>query len=410
MTKLLADIITLLKYSKFLVSNKRSNEMSQNISILGGNISGISSAIFLKKKNPKLDVTIYEPKIWNKPCGGAVSVEFYEYLQHEFNIKLEEDHHAPELRTGLWSGRFVSTDSPFIVTTRYELQNKLVDLAKNKGINFVEKRVKVEDEDCFTPQTIVATGYSGITRKLMDQNWHKRDVAQIIRFDGQVSNKASYPDASFIILDNKQVGYGWLFVGSQGHINVGLGGLGKPSVITNRYYLFLDLLKEKYGVTLPPDEVKPEGWGLPLPIKKWKYTVSNKLQQYPDIEFIGVGDALGLAHPILGAGIEPGWQSGWLLAECYDPRTNTIDTKRYKKLLKINHKISSGRRLDLFMARMMRARFLFGKDKLGYIALKLTMNRQINKMRIYPWYAYVANEQGKFNTSGKPWVPYSVSS
>lgn len=383
--------------------------MTQSFSILGGNISGISSAIYLAKKNPELDITVFEPQIWNKPCGGAISIEFYEYLQHEFDIHLDEDHHAPELRTGLWSGRYVSTDSPFVLTTRYELQNKLVQVAKDKGINIIEKRVNFEDEKDFTDQTIVASGYSGLTRNLLGQDWHKRDVAHIIRFDGKVKGETIYPNASFIILDNKQVGYGWFFVGSDGHFNVGLGGLGKSSVINDRYYLFLDLLKNKFGVTLPPDEVKPEGWGLPLPIKKWKYKVANKLEQYPKIEFVGVGDALGLAHPILGAGIEPAWQSGWLLSECYNKETNVIDTKRYKKLLKLNHKISSGRRLDLFLAKTMRARFLYGKDKFGYIALKLFMNRMIEQMRVYPWYAYVANERGKFNKTKEPWLPYSVS-
>lgn len=377
----------------------------QEISILGGNISGIASAIYLQRKNPELDINIYEPKIWNKPCGGAISVEFYEYLKHEFQITLDEDHHAPELRTGLWSGRYVSSDSPFIVTSRYDLQNKLVTIAKKTGIKFIEKRVSVDDKEFFTPQTIVATGYSGLTRKLMDQHWKKSDFAPIIRFDGVVKEGASYPDASLIILDNKQVGYGWLFPGSNGHINVGLGGLGAPELINKRYYLFLDLLKEKYDTIIPADKVKPEGWGLPLPISKWKYKVSNTISQYPDIEFVGVGDAIGLAHPILGAGIEPGWQSGWLLAESYNKATGLIDPVKYKKLLKVNHKVSSGRRLDKFLANSMRNRLVPGKDKVGYIALRLFMNRMIEKMRVYPWYAYVANEKGPFNKTGKPWNP-----
>ena len=378
--------------------------MNSELSILGGNISGISSAIYLQRKNPDLDITIYEPHIWNKPCGGALSLEFYEYLKKEFQITLDEDHHAPELRTGLWSGRYVTSDSPFIVTTRYDLQNKLVTLAKNQGIKFVEMRVTVDDKDIFTPQTIVASGYSGLTRKLMNQNWRDSDFAPIIRFDGVVKD-ASYPDASFIILDNKQVGYGWLFAGSNGHINIGLGGLGSPEIINKRYYLFLDLLRDKYDTIIPADQVKPEGWGLPLPINKWKYKVANKVDRYPGIEFVGVGDAIGLAHPILGAGIEPGWQSGWLLAESYDKTTGLIDPDRYKKLLKANHKVSSGRRLDKFLASSMRSRWVPGKDKVGYIALRLFMNRMIEKMRVYPWYAYVADEHGPFNKTGKPWYP-----
>lgn len=378
--------------------------MTSEISIIGGNVAGVSAAVYLKEKQPSLGITIYEPQVWNKPCGGAVSVEWYTYLKEKFDLTLAEAHQTAELRTGLWSGRFVSTDSPFVLTHRNELQEKLLEVARKQGVEVIERRVKQADLNLFTPQTIVAAGHSGITRTLMDQRWHKRDLAQIIRFDGVVP-EVQPPDASFIILDNKQVGYGWVFVGSKGHINVGLGGLGSPKVIKERYQLFIELMRDKYGLTIPPDKVKPEGWGLPLPINKWKYKVANTLKSVPGVEFVGVGDALGLAHPILGAGIEPGWQSGWLLAECFDPQTERVDTKRYARLLRRNHKLASGRTLDLMLARGMRSRFLLAKDRFGYVALKLFMDRMIDKMRQYPWYAYVADESGPFNKTGKHWDP-----
>ena len=46
--------------------------MVETITIIGGNISGLSSAYYLAQKN--IHVTIYEAKEWNKPCGGAISL------------------------------------------------------------------------------------------------------------------------------------------------------------------------------------------------------------------------------------------------------------------------------------------------------------------------------------------------
>ncbi|MHA2363441.1 MAG: NAD(P)/FAD-dependent oxidoreductase [Candidatus Hodarchaeales archaeon] len=386
--------------------------MSQDFSILGGNVAGVGAALNLRKKLPDASIRVYEPKIFNKPCGGAISIEWCEYLKQELDVSLDESYHAAKMRTGLWSGRYVEVESPFVLTSRFELQEKLVERAREEKIEIIQKQVKLSDESVFSPQTIVATGFSGLTRQLMQQDWNIRDITQIVRFDGHVS--VEHPDSAFIILDNKQVGYGWLFVGSEDHINVGLGGLGSPKMIKARYYEFLDLLNQKFNVIIPPEKVKPQGWGLPIPINKWKYKVSNNLQMYPNVEFIGVGDAIGLAHPILGAGIEPAWQSSWILAECYDDSSRKIDINRYKSLLKRNLALSSSRRLDRTLASIMRNKWVPWKDKFGYIALKLLMNRMIRKMRQYPWYAFVADENGPLELNrhlnavkqGKPIINY----
>jgi len=105
------------------------NKLSNEFAILGGNISGVGAAIYLRKKLPEASIRIYEPKIFNKPCGGAISIEWYEYLNKEFNLYLTEAYQANILRTGLWSGRYVEADCPFVLTTRYALQEKLIQKA-----------------------------------------------------------------------------------------------------------------------------------------------------------------------------------------------------------------------------------------------------------------------------------------
>ena len=53
-----------------------------NITILGANISGLFTAIEIKKKYPDIAITIYEQhKYWNKPCGGAFTKAFAAELE-----------------------------------------------------------------------------------------------------------------------------------------------------------------------------------------------------------------------------------------------------------------------------------------------------------------------------------------
>ncbi|MHA1990283.1 MAG: NAD(P)/FAD-dependent oxidoreductase [Candidatus Hodarchaeales archaeon] len=379
--------------------NSKANR--QEIAIIGGNIAGLASAYYLSKKG--FIPIIYEPKIWNKPCGGAITIEFDHYLRNEFGIFLDEtDVYIPRMKVGLWTGNHVDVEGVFTITTRYDLQEKITEKLKEMpDVHFVQKQVKLTEKELFTPQTVIATGFTGFTRKIMDRNWNFRDRVQVLRFDGHIENK-SHPNSHLIVLDNKMTGYGWVFLGEGNHINIGLGGVGQTSFVWNRYYEFFKLLKDKYGYEINPEEAKPQGWGLPVPINKWKFPVSNFKD---NVEFIGVGDVLGLAHPILGAGIEPAWQSGWILGESIDKSINAIDTAKYQKLLAKNISLSSGRRLDHFMALMMRNKFLPFKDKLGYIALKLLMNHMINKMRDYPWFGLVSDGERKTGFT----VPISTS-
>ena len=375
--------------------------MDNEISIIGGNVSGLSAAYYLSRKG--YNIRIFEPQLWNKPCGGAISREFDQYLRNELNIGLEEtDFQIPRMKVGLWAGRHIDVEGVFSVTTSYDLQAKLTErLQKEPKIKFIQRRVNSDDFDLFTSQTIIASGFTGFTHQILGRQWKTGDKATILRFDGTIKDK-SHPNAHLIVLDNKIVGYGWVFIGKDQHINIGLGGVGSADYVRKRYYEFFDILDTKYGYHIDPKEAKPQGWGLPLPINKWKYNVSIVKN---NIEFIGVGDALGLAHPILGAGIEPAWQSGWILSESIDEATGTINTTKYKLLLSRNLSLASSRRLDRFLASTMRNKFIPYKDKFGYIALRLFMNHMISKMREYPWFALVNN--GKRNTGFHIPVPTS---
>ncbi|MFW9902722.1 MAG: NAD(P)-binding protein [Candidatus Thorarchaeota archaeon] len=365
--------------------------MAPEITIIGGNIAGLSAAYYLSQKG--FHVIVYEAKLWNKPCGGAISLEFERYLSDELDITLEEsDHYTERFKVGLWSGRNMEDIGVFRVTTRIDLQKKLIErLEQEPNIEIQFKRVSPK-ESTFSTQTIVATGYSGFTNTVMGRKWKFHDKAFTLRYDGIFSG-CSYPNANLIVLDHKKMGYGWVFVGKQDHINVGVGAVASREFLWQRYYDFFNLINKKYGFKLSIPAKKPHAWYIPIPTNKKKIPVSNIKD---GIEFIGVGDVLGLAHPLSGAGIEPAWQSGWILSECII--NNRIDTKRYKWLLMKNLRLSSWRWLDQFASVVSRQNFPF-KSTLGYFALYLIRYRMLSMMRKYPWFSLVhdGSKKIKFN-------------
>lgn len=370
--------------------------MHQELTIVGGNIAGLSAAYYLSKKG--YNITVYESQIWNKPCGGAISLEFDHYLRNELDINLKEsDHYIPRFKVGLWDGRHMEDDSVFTVTTRYDLQNRLIKRFQEvPNIEIIQKRIKSNDTELFTPQTIVATGYSGFTTQVMEKTWKFDEKALTLRFDGRIPN-SSFPNAHLIVLDHAKVGYGWVFIGKHNHVNIGVGALASRDHLQQRYRDFFEVLKTNFGYDIDLPHKKPEFWVVPMPVNKKKYPVSNIKN---GIEYIGVGDVLGLAHPMAGAGIEPAWQSGWVLAESVDSATKTIDAEKYRQLLIKNLRLASWRRLDHLFGVLSR-KYIPKKDKIGYFALHFVRHRMLKMMRQYPWFALVHD--------GKKETGFSVS-
>ena len=376
--------ILIIHFILFIMRIKQGILVMRPITIVGGNISGLAAAYYLSKKGFR--TTVYESQIWNKPCGGAISLEFNHYLHNELDINLKEsDHYVPRFKVGLWNGRHMEDEGIFRVTTRYDLQKKLIQRFQElPNIEIVQKRISTNDTGLFTPQTIVATGYSGFAKRVMNRTWKFDEKALTLRFDGKIPN-SPFPNAHLIVIDHSKVGYGWVFIGKENHVNIGVGGLGSREHMQQRYNDFFVMLKANYGYEIDRPKEKPKYWILPMLVNKKKYPVSN---QKDGIEFIGVGDVLGLAHPMCGAGIEPDWQSGWVLAECANRMKEKIDTKKYQQLLVKNLRLSSWRRLDHFSAVLSRMKLPL-KDKIAYLALHIIRHRMLKMMRKYPWFALV---------------------
>lgn len=370
-----------------------SPEMSREkqISVIGGNVAGLSAAFHLARRGFR--VTVYESSAWNKPCGGAVSCEFAGYLKHELGIvPLGTDRFPREVRLAFRHNRFVDLKGFFLVTRRKDLQKKLIRrMGAEPGINIVFRRASITDLSLFTPQTVVATGFSRFTRQSLPDQWQKISWASALRFDGEIEMDR-HPGRHLMFFDSKINGYGWLFIGNNGHVNIGAGGLTGQRRMLKWYDEFLDYLSRRHGYHIRHKKPEPTGWKIPVCLR---IRDLNPVFCKDKVEFIGTGDALGLAHPFTGAGIEPAWQSGRVLAECADPETGAIDTRRYEKVLARNLRLTCRKPMDLVLAAAANSRVLPGRDALGFIGAKLAAPCLLRKMTKYPWFALVHDGKAK---------------
>lgn len=365
--------------------------MQPAISVIGGNIAGLSAAYHLSRRGFR--VTVYEKRIWNKPCGGAVSREFAGYLKQTLGIvPAGTDHFVPELRLSFKHGPPVDIAGFFAVTRRRQLQQQLIErLEAEPNIDFVFRRVSISERSPFTRQTVLATGFSGFTRQVLRQNWHHLAKGTIFRFDSHITG-GSMPKRHLMAFDKQINGYGWVFVGKDGHVNIGAGGMAGREKIRRWYENFVAELPDRYGYDIRPANPLPACWKIPVSYENWRHPVCFSRR---GVEFIGTGDVLGLAHPVIGAGIEPAWQSGWLLARCADPSSGHIDTRQYARLLERNLRMTCRRPMDRALTRLLQSPLVPGKDCLGWLAVRLLAPYRIRKLRKYPWFAPVHDGRRK---------------
>ena len=365
--------------------------MAPSITIVGGNIAGLSAAYYLARRG--FTVTVYESRLWNKPCGGAISCEFARFLQTELGIFPEGiDYFVPGLRFAFTRERTFDNKGFFVVVSRYELQKRLIKrLSASPDIDIVFRHVRPTDRELLTPQTIVATGYGGFTRKVMGAHWHQLRSGLIFRYDGKAPG-SRHPNRHLMVFESRLKGYGWVFIGKDDHVNIGVGGMIDRASIKQAYYDFYDVIADRYGYHMRVDNREPAAWKIPVLAKNWAHPVACCEN---GIEFIGAGDVLGLAHPIIGAGIEPAWQSGWLLAESVDAVGEKIDTRQYRHLLKTNLRLTARKPVDRALTALARSRMLPNKDSAGYVASRIITPYLLRQIRKYPWFAMVHDGRRK---------------
>ena len=299
------------------------DDSSKRVVVIGGNISGLSTALCLGSKG--IPTALYEEKIWSKPCGGGFGIGFSKELRSlgvaiPFKyvrwLVLADKHKKVEIVV------------PLAIVSRYKLQESLIEIAKKNKFIEVHLGTKLNfmrDFNTFQDINVVATGTSGFSRQALGKSL--TDVGmfqyQLIQAKGDLENF----DATIFYLLPKYQGYAWLFPAPEGKVDIGVGGLSKTADWDKELSKFIYWVDRTYGFKIKLAQ-KSRSWGIPIPINK----PGKIARRYNNKFFVGVGDAIELPDSITAAGIEPAWFSGQLLGHSIKSASE-INLKEYANSL-----------------------------------------------------------------------------
>ena len=296
------------------------NLEDQRVVVIGGNISGLSTVLSLSKKN--IPTTLYEEKIWAKPCGGGFGFGLTHTLK-ELGVNIPFRY----IKYLTIANKYKKVDiaMPLTVVSRYKLQNALMNIVKEKknvDVKLGRKLNFSHDFEKFQDINVVATGINGFSRQALGKTLSDVGMFQYQLIKHESEDLANFESTIFYMMP-KQQGYAWLFPAPEGMIDIGIGGLGKGVDWNKGLEKFILWINNEYGQDIKITN-KCRSWGIPIPMNK-----PGKIsRRFKHKLFVGVGDAIELADSITAAGIEPAWFSGQLLADSISsPRT--IDLRNY---------------------------------------------------------------------------------
>lgn len=294
----------------------------KNVVVIGGNLSGLSTALNLSKKD--IPTTLYEEKIWAKPCGGGFGFGLTHTLK-ELGVDIP-------FRYVKWltvANKYKKVDivMPLTIVSRYELQKSLMDIVKqrdNVNVQLGRKLSFSKDFDKFQDINVVASGINGFSRQALGKSLSGVGMFQYQLLKAENEDLINFESTIFYMLPKAQ-GYAWLFPAPEGMIDIGIGGLAKGVNWNRELAKFLIWIKREYGQTIKLKK-KNRSWGIPIPMNK----PGKIARRYKGKVFVGVGDSIELADSITAAGIEPAWFSGQLLGDAISSPT-TIDLRKYAR-------------------------------------------------------------------------------
>ena len=288
----------------------------QRVVVIGGNISGLSTVLSLSKNN--IPTTLYEEKIWSKPCGGGFGFGLTHTLK---DLGVDIPYRYVKWLTVANKYKKVDIVMPLTIVSRYKLQDALMNLVKQKENVNIELGRKLnfsKDFDKFQSINVVATGINGFSRQALGKSLSDVGMFQYQLIKADNEDLANIESTIFYILP-KQQGYAWLFPAPEGMVDIGIGGLGKGVNWDRELEKFILWIKREYGQTIKISK-KSRSWGIPIPVKK----PGRIARRYKHKLFVGVGDAIELADSITAAGIEPAWFSGQFLGDSISSPTTIV--------------------------------------------------------------------------------------
>jgi geranylgeranyl reductase family protein len=315
-----------------------------DVLIVGAGPAGSNAAISYKELNPSLRVGLIDKAIFprDKSCGDAIGPGVISALKR-FNNEHILDDEPQVVSTTLYGPDNIGIqnyipevknkeDSIVYVIPRIDLDNRILNLAKNsdvdviEGLNFVSfeedinknilVKFKNEDEN-FLFSTRLLIGADGANSRIRKQlnlksnsDWHKAIAIRAYIDSPNYIEIFKERTLMFEINVSAEKGYAWAFPSKGTLLNI---GIGVPVSIFKKDKLNINKLLEDFI-----DQLESRGVIVENIRKQKSYMLpfaSSRPKLNKNMNVALIGDASSMINPMSGEGIFYGMEAGYLLAK-----------------------------------------------------------------------------------------------
>ncbi len=311
---------------------------SFDIAIIGGGLSGSSTALNLSKKGYSVIIFEKESKRNLIPCAGGMASSMQKYLPLDIRPALEKEVKRVHF-TWNFSDKVIaelSGISPFWIINREKLDELLLKEAISYGTEILKCTTveKLKKENQFW--SIACSNHNKYKSKFLviadgsQSKWSSnlelgprnpkfaKTVGIRLNSEGNIEKNSVRFDFGSI-----KYGFTWAFPG-RNYTNIGLGTFIGDFNINNRE--LINKLVKDFGFNKHKFEITYKE----LRIWNGSHKIHNE-------RVLVVGDAASLCDPFLAEGIRPSLLSSFYAAECIDKCLShkINDLSEYSKIMKI---------------------------------------------------------------------------
>ncbi len=336
-----------------------------DVVIIGGGLSGSSTALNLSKKGYSVLVIEKEKLQDYKPCAGGMASSMQKFIPIDIKDSIESKINNVEFR---WKASDnviadLTGESPFWIIKREKLDRLLLDESLKNGVQIirpvlVEEIIKKNDKweiKCNNQRkyisefVVVADGsqskWAGYFKLGPKKPKFANTISLRLRGLGEIPRDAVRFEFGFI-----KYGFAWAFPLKES-LNIGLGTFINNGLLENQ--------------TINHQVIRSFGFD----DKSYK-TINKKLRIWNGLhpingdKVLAVGDAASLCDPFLAEGIRPSLISSFYAAECIDRNLSgkVDDLNFYTKIINNNWGTSMawGRRIAQVFYRFPRTGYQLG--------------------------------------------------